>query len=172
MTQALRPNCPRCGRDSNVEELGTTAGSIWLHCNLCGHLWRRLHPERDAFSLILESPSLAVRPILEEWRPDGTPRASRFEVRIEVRYRLEGETEWRTGLTENVSRSGLLFRPETLADPRTPIDIILVLPGAVAGEPTSRLRCRGEVVRAGMHGNGHDSVPCMAAMVTDYQLAN
>lgn len=143
---------------------------MWLHCDLCGHLWRRLDPERDAFSLILESRGVVLRQV-PELHPDGTPRASRFQVRLEVRYRLEGDTEWRSGLTENVSRSGVLFRSPLTAEPKTALDLILVVPGGVAGEPPSRLRCHGEVVRIETCAD-EEMVSRLAAMVTNYELAN
>ena len=43
--------CSRCGRSSSVEELGPACRSSWLHCGICGHLWRRLNSGADAFSL-------------------------------------------------------------------------------------------------------------------------
>jgi hypothetical protein len=162
--------CPRCGRTSGTEELGATTGSSWFHCDLCGHLWRRLDPERDAFSIILESRGLAVRPVPEQ-RGAGQPRASRFQVRLELRYRLSGDSEWRTGLTENISRSGVLFRSEVPVDPKTELDIVLLVPGGVAGEPSSRLRGHGEVVRAGI-SDDEQATTFLAAMINEYELAN
>ena len=62
---ARRDTCPRCARGSNVEELGAASGTLWLHCGFCGHLWRQLAPEADAFSLILDSRTAHARPIEE-----------------------------------------------------------------------------------------------------------
>jgi len=36
-------------------------------------------------------------------------RAARHELRLPLRYRLEGQEEWRPGETINMSESGLLF---------------------------------------------------------------
>lgn len=142
-----RTTCPRCGRSTHVEELGKTAGSIWLHCRGCGHLWRRTGPGLDAFSLILASRVAVPVPIEEECPPDGTPRAMRFRVRLYVRYRTADQQEWRATLTENISRSGIMFQAREALAPHTPVELILTLPGSVAGEPDSKIRCRGEVVR-------------------------
>ena len=47
--------------------------------------------------------------------------------------------------------------------------MILVLPGGVAGEPPSRLRCQGEVVRT--TPAAEDDVPAtVAAAIGDYRL--
>ena len=71
-------------------------------------------------------------------------------------------------MTENISRSGILFRPERPVEPKTPVEMILVLPGGVAGEPPSHLRCRGEIVPS--EAEGSDTAPVAAAAVDDYRL--
>ena len=38
------------------------------------------------------------------------PRAARFTMALALRYRHVGETVWRQGVTENVSRSDILFQ--------------------------------------------------------------
>ena len=169
MEIAVSPVCPRCARSSDVEELGIASGSVWLHCNLCGHLWRRLDPELNAFSLILASHVTGVKPVQEKRPPSGIPRASRFVVRLQVRYRTAGDLDWGVGVTVNISRSGVLFRPERVVEPKMPIDMILALPGGVAGEPPSRLRCQGEVVRTTPAAEA-DVPPNVAAAVGDYHL--
>ena len=168
MAIAVSSVCPSCRR-SQVEELGTASVSSWLHCNLCGHLWRRLDPKLDAFSLILASPAAEAKLIPEARRPKSIPRASRFVVRLLVRYRTAGDADWRIGMTENISRSGILFRLERPVEPKTPVEMILVLPGGVAGEPPSHLRCQGEIVRS--EADRSDMAPAAAAAVDDYRLS-
>ncbi len=136
---ARRDTCPRCARGSNVEELGAASGTLWLHCGFCGHLWRQLAPEADAFSLILDSRTAHARPIEEAEAaaedgpaPDSAPR---FSVNLTMQYRRRGDTEWLPATTENVSRLGVLFRAFRAVDLETPIELLLVLPGAVSGEP-------------------------------------
>src|SRR5581483_8833518 len=46
-----------------------------------------------------------------------TFRAQRFNLNLPLRYRLLGEENWRLGTTENISRSGLLFRAEEMLQP-------------------------------------------------------
>ena len=74
-------------------------------------------------------------------------RACRFPLELPVRYRHAGDTTWIDGRTENISRSGVLFRtPEALAvDERIEIKIALSLATPVS--PASDLLCDARVVR-------------------------
>jgi hypothetical protein len=51
-------------------------------------------------------------------RPEGAPenRARRHELRIPLRYRLEGRDEWSPGEAINMSESGLLFSSDQLLE--------------------------------------------------------
>ena len=44
-------------------------------------------------------------------------RAQRFNLNLPLKYRLVGEGNWRKGTTENISRSGMLFRAEEMVSP-------------------------------------------------------
>ena len=145
--KAVPSSCPRCRRDTFVEELGASSGSRWLHYDRCGHLWRQFDPETDAFSLVVVSQSGAGRPIPEQPGEETTPRADRCKVRLEIRYRIERNRDWQVGFTENLSRSGVLFRTGRLLDQNVPLDLIILLPGGVPGELSSRFRCHTEIIR-------------------------
>ena len=128
----------------------------------------------DAFSLIVGSRSASAQPIMEANTDSATAsrgsRAPRFSVQLAMKYRPHGDSTWRSAMTENISRSGVLFRAADDVDPQTPIELLLVLPGAVSGEPPSRLRCDGRVVRSTTcHGAERQS--CLAAAIDDYRLA-
>ncbi len=163
------PSCPRCGHDSNVEELGASSSSRWLHCDRCGHLWRHLDPETDVFSLIVARQG-ATGQLADEWTgQDATPRAPRFNLRLEVRFRSPGDAAWRVGFTENLSRSGVLFRCDGELDQDAPLDLVIVLPGGVPGEPPSRFRCQAEIVRR-QPATQSGRPPAFAAAVDGYRL--
>jgi PAS domain S-box-containing protein len=74
-------------------------------------------------------------------------RAKRFNLHIPLKYRLVGERVWSKATTENISRSGLLFRAERIIQPQTQLEINLVLPEEISGLSTAEVICRGEVVR-------------------------
>jgi PAS domain S-box-containing protein len=96
-------------------------------------------------------------------------RAQRFNLHLPLRYRLLGQQDWRIGTTENISRSGLLFRGEERLQPNAQLEINLVLPAEIAGLSAAEVVCRGEIVRtiepedATMH-------PALAAKILQYHF--
>jgi len=87
--------------------------------------------------------------MLREFHDSSAPaaRAPRFPIDLPIRYRSADAPEWHEGRTENISRSGVLFRTGALLPPRTSIDILLALPAEVGGREVPVI-CRGRVVRA------------------------
>ena len=81
-------------------------------------------------------------------RQEASGRAKRFPVHLPVRYRLARSRQWFEAYTENVSRSGLLFRTERVFQPTTALDLRLELPSVENGERVrGEVICKGEVVR-------------------------
>ena len=74
-------------------------------------------------------------------------RASRFPLHLSVRYRRVGDPQWHEGKTENISRSGVLFRAEDSMQVDTDLEIRLELPVAAPGSGRPEVSCRGRVVR-------------------------
>ncbi len=74
-------------------------------------------------------------------------RAKRFPITAPLLFRERGEPEWRRASTINVSRSGVLFRPDgPLPAANRVLDFVLALP--LNGEtPAPHVRCTGRVVR-------------------------
>ena len=103
---------------------------------------------------------------LQLWNED---RAPRLPVRLPLRYRLPGEARWRQGTTENVSRSGVLFHAEQSLQPRSELEINLVLPIEIEGIGGAEVLCRGEVVRIAQPKEAEMS-PALAARFLEYRL--
>ena len=61
-------------------------------------------------------------------------RATRFPLRLPVRYRPLGKPEWQQGQTENISHSGALFRVEALLPVDTRVEFRLVLSTTARGD--------------------------------------
>jgi PAS domain S-box-containing protein len=99
---------------------------------------------------------------------DLVPRAPRFTLQLPVHYRLHGETLWRHGTTENISRSGLLFRTEQLLQPHARLEISLELPTDVFGITAAEIVCRGEIVR--QVNPPEEGMRALAARILDYQF--
>jgi hypothetical protein len=92
-------------------------------------------------------------------------RAPRFSLALAVRFRPVGAGSWSEGLTENVSRSGVLFHAGRLLPVGTPLEMAIALP-ATPGSP--EILCRGRVVRAS--AAGADGRPVLAATIAGYRF--
>jgi hypothetical protein len=51
-------------------------------------------------------------------------RATRHGLRLPLRYRLDGQENWRTGETINISRSGILFYSNEILEVDSHVEII------------------------------------------------
>jgi two-component system, cell cycle sensor histidine kinase and response regulator CckA len=112
------------------------------------------------------TPLAPVKGVVEKFPPF---RAQRFNLHLPLRYRQLGEPDWRKGTTENISRSGLLFRAEEQLQPNAQLEINLVLPVEIAGLAATEVVCRGEVVRS-VEGRGMTVSPALAAKIIQYRF--
>jgi len=97
------------------------------------------------------------------------PRAPRFTLQLPVHYRLPGETLWRHGTTENISRSGVLFHTDQPLEPNARLEFSVELLTDVFGMAATEILCRGEIVRQ-VDAGGEDMSPALAASILDYQF--
>jgi hypothetical protein len=88
-----------------------------------------------------------------------------------MRYRASGEPLWREGRTENISRSGVLFRANHLIPVQAPIEMLLALPAEVGGGEDGTVVCRGRVVRTAPPTEPHEW-PAVAATIAGYRLTH
>jgi hypothetical protein len=96
-------------------------------------------------------------------------RAQRFGIQMRLRYRLSGESKWWKGTTENISRSGVLFRGEEFAEPNTPLEMSFVLPDEIFGVPRAEVICRGVVVRSERPRDAR-AMPALASTISHYRI--
>jgi DNA-binding response OmpR family regulator len=96
-------------------------------------------------------------------------RAQRFKLQLPLKYRPIGEEAWRAGTTENISRSGLLFRAEEMIPANVQLEINLVLPAEIAGLSAAEVVCRGEVVRT-IQAETPSMNPALAAKILQYHF--
>jgi len=96
-------------------------------------------------------------------------RARRFRIEVPLRYRQIGENDWRTGKTENISRSGMLFRAEQIIPTNVQLEINLVLPAEIAGLSAAEVTCRGEIVRT-VDAPEPTMPPALAAKILQYHF--
>lgn len=96
-------------------------------------------------------------------------RAQRFQLHLPLRYRRLGESQWHVGKTENISRSGMLFKTDDVLQPNSQLEINLVLPAEIAGLAGTEVVCRGEVVRT-VEKKGETVSPALAARILQYHF--
>jgi hypothetical protein len=86
-----------------------------------------------------------------------------------MKYRPVGQASWREGTTENISRSGVLFRAPELLDLDTPIEMRVALPIGASPDLFSEVICSGRIVRT-LSGAGLEKRPALAAAITESRL--
>jgi len=96
------------------------------------------------------------------------PRAARFNLRIPIRYRASGEEGWGEGTTENISRSGVLFRAKQLLVVGTAVDMAFALPVEISGEVQAEVTCHGRIVR--LETAQANALPGLAATILNYRF--
>jgi hypothetical protein len=103
-----------------------------------------------------------------------TPRERRLRHCVAVQFRIAGSDEWIEGVTENISRSGLLFRSSSPVEAGSSIELILEMPQELTGDDDARVVCQGSLLRA-------EAVPptrkkqqpsfLLACTITEYKFA-
>jgi PAS domain S-box-containing protein len=117
---------------------------------------------------ITEKPKMpSMKQYVMEAEAGLAPRAPRFTLQLPVHYRLAGETLWRHGTTENISRSGVLFRADQPLEPNASLEFSVELPTDVFGMAATEILCRGEIVRQ-VEADGMS--PALAARILDYHF--
>ena len=96
-------------------------------------------------------------------------RAQRFGIHVRLRYRLSGESKWWKGTTENISRSGVLFRGEEFAAPKTPVELTFVLPKEIFGARPAEVMCKGTVIWS-ERPNERGKLPSLATTISQYRI--
>ena len=96
-------------------------------------------------------------------------RALRFPLKLPVRYRVAGRSDWCDGTTENISRSGVLFRASELLDVNTPIEVDVSFPAKTRPELVRHVVCQANVVRT-LSPTGQDNRLGIAAAFTSYSI--
>jgi hypothetical protein len=107
----------------------------------------------------------------DEANKPPSPRAPRYPLHITMRYRPSGDLRWREARTENISRSGVLFRTDQPLPVEAPIEMVLALPVEVSGAENPVVICRGRVVRT-EPPKARDEGPAVAATITGYRLTH
>ncbi len=98
-------------------------------------------------------------------------RAPRFPTQLSMYYHNSGEISWYKAKTENISRSGVLFRGEQLLKVNTPIEMRFEMVSLPPLDPASvtDVLWRGNVVRT-TSPTLKQANPALAASISQYHL--
>lgn len=110
-----------------------------------------------------------------ETRRSHRPQKSSWQARerrlrhvVPVLYRVGASDEWLNGTSENLSRSGLLFRADAEILIGAPIEIKLEMPEELTGEWSAEVLCKGNVARVTpVMGRGKDPAAFLIACAID-----
>jgi hypothetical protein len=83
-------------------------------------------------------------------KSESGDRQPRFEVVAPINFRRRGEFSWNMGKTNNMSRSGVLFRAVQVLKPDTKLEFEFVAPKEFGEEAGELLSCSARVVRAAL----------------------
>jgi hypothetical protein len=98
-------------------------------------------------------------------------RVLRFTVRLPMLYRPAGAKRWCRAMTENISKSGVLFRGEEPLGSKTPVDLrfqTFVLP-PLESAAVADVLCRADIVRVMPPALGFVR-PTLAARILSYEF--
>lgn len=98
------------------------------------------------------------------------PRALRFAIPISILYRTPGDETWAKGWTENISKSGVLFRTDRPIEVDTPVELLMEIPTWISSTVSGKIICRGRIVRA-EPPSPLEQRPAVAAAILEYELA-
>lgn len=102
-------------------------------------------------------------------RPLRESSGRTYNLHLTVRFRPAGETAWRDGTTENVSRSGVLFHASRPLDANTPVELRLALPIGHSPDAFSEVICSGRIVRTIAPSSG-EARTGIAVAISHYEL--
>ena len=97
-------------------------------------------------------------------------RAPRFSIPIPILYRTPGDATWLEGWTENISKSGVLFRADRAITLDTPVEMMMEIPTWISTPVAGPAICRGRIVRA-VAPSPLEECPAFAARILEYELA-
>ena len=96
-------------------------------------------------------------------------RLPRIPTNTSLHYRLANEVGWRTGMLENISASGVMFRISDLdaqVERGTLLELEFVLPREIGGQSDRRVLSRAFAQRL-LPGDGTTQRPAIAARINN-----
>jgi len=96
-------------------------------------------------------------------------QSERFPIRVQVRYRAFGESDWHLGITENISAAGVFFRCNQATELHQHVELDFVLRSGQDEPFGTRVVCLGEIVRTEVRSQTR-GLCILAAKIEGYRL--
>jgi PilZ domain-containing protein len=113
----------------------------------------------------MASPNRQLRMI----EPSENRQADRFPIKLPVRYREFGESDWHMGTTENIGATGILFKCHQSAELHKHVEIDFVLRSRQNESLGTHVVCLGEIVRKEFRTETR-GLYMLAATIEEYHL--
>jgi hypothetical protein len=127
-------------------------GDYYQLCVHCGAKYLYDWGKMRRLALAEDEEDHATGPVRSSARKCGSrvawmPRERRLRHRVSVQFRLPGAADWVDATSENISRSGLLFRHSAALQVGTELQLMFEMPEELAGHRPAQAICMGSVVR-------------------------
>ncbi len=155
-------------------------GEYYQVCLVCGEEYRYDWKTMSRLERITARPPAEVSPralsrqgrACSKKKPSWSPRARRIKLHDqEMKFRVSGSKEWQQGHVQNISQTGILFRPAdtlTMAD-NAELEMILEMPPEIIGQEHAQVIAHGLVVRMVPAEDGKER-PGVAAGIWEYRV--
>ena len=122
-------------------------GSYYQSCVNCGSKYRYDWKNMRRTARIDDDLPAETRPSHRPTKVVWIARERRLRHVVPVSFRVNGEGEWLSGTSENLSRSGLLFRSAVELSSGAKLEIKLEMPSELAGDEDAEVVCKATVAR-------------------------
>jgi hypothetical protein len=143
LLEAIFPN--KCSHEFSWPRTTSDGGMHYQTCLICGveyeYDWQRMKRVRR-----IDTAETISRPANRP-RRQWTSRARRVKFITPVEYRVSESDTWHSGITQNISQSGLLFLGEQRLAIDTRVELKFEMPREVLGRDGRRVLAVGCVVR-------------------------
>lgn len=103
-------------------------------------------------------------------KPSWSPRARRLKLENrELQWRERGGLEWYTGVVENISASGVLFRSQQPVKENASLELILEMPAEISGQEHASVLATCTVVRVA-EPEVENGLPAYGAVLWEYRF--
>jgi len=123
------------------------SGEYYQWCVNCGTKYRYDWKRMRRTARVDDDTPAATRRSHRPVKPTWTARERRLRHQVPVLYRINRAGDWLEGVSENLSRSGLLFLGTAEPEFGATLEIKLEMPEELTGEIGSEVLCRATVAR-------------------------